>query len=233
MGQWNRSLTRAAIACVLVFIAVTQFMLVGDDSNYLSRFTSPIGRYSHQIISTEVSSNTDGRTFEIVALPDELQNDASQLNATEQVNATASAPKVSVPVPVQQYPQLDSFRLLIGVMSPFTRTARRQLVRNAYAQFPKDLPVDVVFVEGNVTTRQPFDEKIQKDLLMQRVASGWENEQYHDILHLDCFENLEKGKTYEYFKKVGTDFQWQYTHVMKTDDDSFVNIPGMLILRFD
>lgn len=58
------------------------------------------------------------------------------------------------------------------------------------------------------------------------TALQWENDTFHDILHVGCKENLVEGKTYEYFKKVGLEFSSRYTHVMKTDDDSFVNIPG-------
>jgi len=63
---------------------------------------------------------------------------------------------------------------------------------------------------------------------MQRTAARWENEtQGGDILLLDCVENLVEGKTYEFFRTVGAEMGGRgYTHVMKTDDDSFVNIPG-------
>lgn len=44
---------------------------------------------------------------------------------------------------------VDDFRLLIGIMSPFWSSARRQIVRHAYSRFPKSLPsVDIAFVEG-------------------------------------------------------------------------------------
>jgi hypothetical protein len=124
----------------------------------------------------------------------------------------------------------DDIRLLIGVMSPFWASARRHIIRNAYNQFPKDLPVDIVFVEGNLTSGNERNE--DKVLAMQRTAVNWENSTYHDIMHVNCVENLEYGKTFEYLKKVGDEFGQVYTHVMKTDDDSFVNLPGMSPLNF-
>jgi len=57
-------------------------------------------------------------------------------------------------------------------------------------------------------------------------VTRWENETFGDIIHLDCKGNLNEGKTYEYFKKVGTEWTDKYTHVMNADDDTFVNIPG-------
>jgi hypothetical protein len=117
----------------------------------------------------------------------------------------------------------DDIRLLIGVMSPFWTSARRHIIRNAYSKFPKNLPVDIVFVQGNLTAEHPRNAK--KVLAMQRKVVAWENETHHDIMMVDCVENLVYGKTYEYLKKVGREFG-HYTHVMKTDDDSFVNIPG-------
>lgn len=119
----------------------------------------------------------------------------------------------------------DDFRLLIGVMSPQWSSSRRYFIRHAYAQFPQNLPVDVVFVQGDAPTWNPIN--ADKVAAAHRTQMLWENNTYHDIMHLDCEENLEEGKTYEYFKKVGLEFSHKYTHVMKTDDDSFVNIPGI------
>ena len=117
-----------------------------------------------------------------------------------------------------------NFRLLIGVMSPFWSSARRQMVRNAYRRFPSDLPVDLVFVKGSMPIHNPRN--AHKVLAMERNVTQWENNTFHDIMYLDCEENIEEGKTYEFFKKIGTELSHKYTHVMKTDDDSFVNIPG-------
>ena len=66
---------------------------------------------------------------------------------------------------------------------------------------------------------------------MQRTAMTWENNTSHYIMHVNCIENLEYGKTYEYLKKAGDELGHVYTHVMKTDDDSFVNIPGRSLIE--
>jgi Galactosyltransferase len=126
------------------------------------------------------------------------------------------------------YPD-DGFRLLIGVMSPSWASDRRQIIRNAYRRFPKDLPVDVIFVQGDTAGENDRNRDNVRD--SYRTALKWENDSNHDIMFLECTENYEEGKTYEYLKKVGLDFNKRYTHVMKTDDDSFVNIPGTLITR--
>jgi Galactosyltransferase len=135
---------------------------------------------------------------------------------------------VSQAQPVEQATNVEDFRLLIGVMSPFWSSARRQIIRHAYSRFPKDLPVDIVFVEGNLSAPSN-EEKIQS---MQHTVIQWENSTYHDIMHLECRENLNQGKTYEFLKKVGSEFGNRYTHVMKTDDDAFVNIPGIYFLIY-
>lgn len=121
----------------------------------------------------------------------------------------------------------DRFRILIGIMSPFWSSGRRQTIRHAYSRFPKNLPVDIVYVEGDLDASSNLD----KVLAAQRTAIAWENSTYHDIMHLNCTENMNEGKTYEFLKKVGQEFGHRYTHVMKTDDDAFVNIPGRVPLH--
>jgi len=116
------------------------------------------------------------------------------------------------------------FRILICVMSPFWASWRRQIVRNAYRRFPQHLPVDVVFVEGNLALPNKNADRIKT---MQHTVIEWENSTYNDILHLDCDENMNKGKTYEFLKKVGRELGHKYTHLLKTDDDAFINIPGI------
>jgi hypothetical protein len=137
----------------------------------------------------------------------------------QDVSTTASRNR-----PTPDHSSNTDFRILIGVMNPFHSALRRQIMRNAYNQFPKDLPFDVWFVMGDVEPWNPDNAEKVRDT--SELARDWENSTYGDIMGLDCFENMEEGKTYEYLKKVGLDFSDRYTHVMKTDDDSFVNIPG-------
>ena len=53
----------------------------------------------------------------------------------------------------------------------------------------------LVFVEGNLTDNNPNN--YEKVLEIQRTAVKWDNETYGDIMHVDCVENLEYGKTYQ------------------------------------
>jgi len=148
---------------------------------------------------------------------------ANTTTTASTATATATAPLV---------PPSSDIRLLIGIMSPFVSSSRRHLLRAAYAQFPESLPVDILFVQGtlnNDVDGNPRNYRHQE--AMQRTAARWENETQGvaggDILLLDCEENMVEGKTYEFFKTVGREWGHRgYTHVMKTDDDSFVNIPG-------
>jgi hypothetical protein len=121
----------------------------------------------------------------------------------------------------------NDFRVLIGVMSPFAAGARRQMIRHAYWHFPH-LPVDVVFVQANLPTFNSLN--AQRILDGQRNITLWENGTFGDIMHLDCTEVLEDGISYEYFRKVGLDLGKRYTHVMKTDENTFINIPGTIPL---
>lgn len=109
-------------------------------------------------------------------------------------------------------------------MSPYAKAARREIIRLAYNQFNKDLPVDVFFVRGYM--KSPNEKNADKVREMQYNVSRWENETYGDILQLECEEHMHQGKIYEYFTRVATDWKDKYTHVMKADDDSFINIPG-------
>ena len=119
----------------------------------------------------------------------------------------------------------NDVRVLIGVMSPFAAGARRQMIRHAYSHFPH-LPVDVVFVQANIPTSKALN--AQRILDGQRNITVWENSTFGDIMHLDCAEVVEDGISYEYFRKVGLDFGNRYTHIMKTDENTFINIPGTI-----
>ena len=131
---------------------------------------------------------------------------------------------IAEPVRQTHLDPTKEFRILVGVMSPFSMSTRRHIMRNAYRQFPKDLPVDVWFIMGDIDPWNPVNAGKVQDTY--RLAREWENNTNHDIMGVDCTENMEDGKTYEYLKKVGREFSNRYTHVMKSDDDSFVNLPG-------
>jgi len=153
-------------------------------------------------------------------------HDTANAHPIPQQQPTSPTSEWDIGEPVRQIYQdpTKEFRILVGVMSPFQKAARRYLMRSAYSQFPKDLPVDVWFVMGDVDPWNPVN--AERVLDSSRIARDWENSTHHDVMLVDCTENMEQGKTYEYLKKVGREFSNRYTHVMKTDDDSFVNLPG-------
>jgi hypothetical protein len=108
-------------------------------------------------------------------------------------------------------------------MSPFASSTRRQMIRHVYSRF-SHLPVDIVFVQSNIPTPNP--ENAQKVLAGQRNITIWENSTFGDIMHLDRESVVEDGISYDFFRKVGLEYGNRYTHVMKTDEDTFINIPG-------
>jgi hypothetical protein len=64
---------------------------------------------------------------------------------------------------------------------------------------------------------------------------NWEAEAFGDIQMVDMEENMNDGKSYEYFASLGnmypadvdaTERPWDYA--MKLDDDAFLNIPNLL-----
>jgi hypothetical protein len=62
----------------------------------------------------------------------------------------------------------------------------------------------------------------------------WEAERFGDIHTVDMEENMNDGKSYEYFADLARMYQsddanerpWDYA--MKVDDDAFLNIPVLL-----
>jgi hypothetical protein len=91
-------------------------------------------------------------------------------------------------------PQTKDFRILVGVMTPFESGARRQITRNGYHNFPKDLPVDVWYVISDAAV--PWDHRYpEKTVEAYRVGMEWENKTNHDILCVDGTENMDQGKT--------------------------------------
>lgn len=72
------------------------------------------------------------------------------------------------------------------------------------------------------------DENGMTDLL------EWEQERFGDLQILDQKENMNEGKTFEYFSSLARMYPtddpakrpWDYA--MKADDDTFVNIPLLL-----
>ncbi|XP_064963479.1 probable beta-1,3-galactosyltransferase 13 [Musa acuminata AAA Group] len=123
----------------------------------------------------------------------------------------------------QPRPQLSAapkhaHRLLLGVFTVPDAYARRSLVRHAYllqrASLPADAAVDVRFVLCNLTKEE------------QRVLVAMEIMLYDDIIILDCAENVNDGKTYDYLSSLPRvlDAGRAYDYVVKTDDDTYYRL---------
>lgn len=106
----------------------------------------------------------------------------------------------------------------------------RAILREAYSRF--SIPnTDVVTIRFVVGLPNP-------DPGMMRILQ-WEQERFHDIQILDQFENMNEGKTFEYFSDLARMYPsddsskrpWDYA--MKADDDTFINLPNLVErLRF-
>lgn len=85
--------------------------------------------------------------------------------------------------------------------------------------------VDIRFILGRPSlSRSPVDGILEL-----------EQEMYGDIMMLDCLENMNEGKSYEYFAALGrmhsetlSETQRPYDYAMKLDDDSFLHIHNLL-----
>ena len=99
------------------------------------------------------------------------------------------------------------------------RYERRGIVRMAYALQPATpayAQVDVRFVFCGVD--DPVD----------RVLVSLEAARHGDILVLNCTENMNDGKTHEYFSSVPRLFaDAPYDYVMRTDDDTYLRVAAM------
>ena len=102
----------------------------------------------------------------------------------------------------------------------------RSILREAYKHFEIDRNdvVTVAFVIG----LPGANETGVMDLLQ------WEKERFGDMQILNVPENMNGGKSFEYFSSLArmypTDEQNQrpWDYAMKADDDAFINIPRLL-----
>jgi Galactosyltransferase len=112
------------------------------------------------------------------------------------------------------------FKLLFGILTVPEKTERRHIIRMAYAlQKPiHHVQIDVRFVFCKLKTDE------------QKVFIAMESLTYHDIIILNCTENMNEGKTYTYFSTVATMFQGkeqQYDYVMKAEDDAYFRFENL------
>ena len=100
------------------------------------------------------------------------------------------------------------------------------MLRETYQHFnvsDQDI-VDIRFVVG-----QPAKE--DKGL---RSFLKWEQDRYEDLQILNMHENMNDGKSYEYFASLARMFpsndplKRPYDYAMKADDDTLLNLPQLL-----
>lgn len=112
-------------------------------------------------------------------------------------------------------------RVLIGIQTMPAKYERRNLLRTVYALQLRENPslagaVDVRFVFCNVTS--PVD----------AVLVSLEAMRFNDVIVLDCAENMDGGKTYDFFSTAARAFpDGTYDYVMKADDDTYLRLPAL------
>ncbi|CAM0954054.1 unnamed protein product [Alopecurus aequalis] len=140
---------------------------------------------------------------------------------------TATMRKADTPAPAPY----GGARVLIGIQTMPAKYERRNLLRTVYSLQIREHPslagaVDVRFVLCNVTS--PVD----------AVLVSVEAARYGDILLLNCAENMDGGKTYDFFSTVARAFPntttttgarpSPYDYVMKADDDTYLRLPALV-----
>ncbi|KAJ3695369.1 hypothetical protein LUZ60_000746 [Juncus effusus] len=129
-------------------------------------------------------------------------------------NLTAPPPDSNPVLPLESKPE---FKLLFGILTLPEKYERRQIIRMAYALQKPTLhaQVDIRFVFCNLTTNE------QKAFISLEILT------YHDIIILNCTENMDNGKTYTYFSSIPNMFPGEeqpYDYVMKADDDAYFRL---------
>lgn len=106
-----------------------------------------------------------------------------------------------------------NFSLLIGILTRPDNYDRRHFLRLVYGiQSSPIATIDVKFIFCNLTKRE------------QHIFIGLEILRFHDIIILNCTENMNRGKTYTYFSSLPHALHTKYDYVMKADDDVFIRL---------
>jgi hypothetical protein len=100
------------------------------------------------------------------------------------------------------------------------------LLRETYKHFnvSKTDVVDIRFVVGLPT----------EDNVGLLYFLKWEQDRYDDLQILNMSENMNEGKSYEYFASLARKFpsddpnQRPYDYAMKADDDTLLNLPKLV-----
>ena len=163
------------------------------------------------------SSNPKDETISQLPPPIKILQNSQDSRTTTQQNITPAIPE-------------DVVRIYIGVVTAWWNFSARLLLREIYNQFrvknllhPNDT-VDIHFILGRPQA---------VDIGIPRLLE-WEAAHFGDIHVLEMEENMNDGKSYEFFADLGRRFpqgkqedrKWDYA--MKVDDDTFVYLPRLL-----
>lgn len=141
-------------------------------------------------------------------------NDTGLTISTNMSNATANDTGFTISTSMSNATANESRKLcLVGVFSVTNGHPRRSEIRETYLKF---LPqsVDFFFILG----KPKHNESILH--LMD------ENKTYGDIIVLPTVENMNKGKSWHYFKYV-VECGRNYKYIIKADDDVFLHLPNL------
>ncbi|KAJ3680137.1 hypothetical protein LUZ60_016415 [Juncus effusus] len=112
-------------------------------------------------------------------------------------------------------------RLFMGILTVPHQHERRNLLRSVYAVQTRQLTNDYADV------RFIFCHSMNEE---ETVFLSIEIMLYNDIIILDCYENMNEGKTYAYFSSLPSllaSDNRHYDYVIKTDDDAYFRLDNL------
>jgi len=107
--------------------------------------------------------------------------------------------------------------LFIGVFTVPRNVELRAAIRNSFKRWPNETlrHVSVYFVFG-----QPWTSEEARQIDEEKLQFG-------DILMTPSRENMNKGKTFEFFA-VASELHPPHVHYLKSDDDTFIVLPNLM-----
>jgi hypothetical protein len=116
------------------------------------------------------------------------------------------------PTPDSKAIGTNSRQLFVGIITTIAKFERRSLIRATYLSM-RPPEITLMFIVG---TPKNDDEK--------RIVK-FETLKFNDIIVLDCEENMNSGKSIEYFRHVSQFAEYDY--FMKADDDVYLHLPNL------